>query len=322
MAKREDVRDAQKGWTVNIIDNSHNHPLIPSTAYPEMRRLTLEQVKHCEDQFKIFSKTSSILASLRSTFPDVLATTQDVANLRNKWKRDQQKGSTDAENVLGMLDELPSSAVYRAFLTDQGRLVGLLITSRTALAITDQFPTVLVADCTYKTNAYRLPLLQLVGMTAENQTFTSAAILVLNETRDWYELALAAYRDVMGPVVKPDVIVTDRDNQLIAAVRSIYPDAKQMLCSWHLSKNLVAKGKAGVPQDKWEAFERDWRRYLVSARTVNELDEGIINFERLYAHVPVLKAAYQYAIELLELKEYFVHAYTNSFLHFGQRDTS
>ena len=41
----------------------------------------------------------------------------------------------------------------------------------TSIQLLNAFCSVLIMDCTYKTNRYRLPLLEIVGVTSTNLTF-------------------------------------------------------------------------------------------------------------------------------------------------------
>ncbi|KAG5553673.1 hypothetical protein RHGRI_011536 [Rhododendron griersonianum] len=43
------------------------------------------------------------------------------------------------------------------------------------------FPQVLLMDCTYKTNRYRFPLLQIVGVTSTEKTFSVAFAFIDRE---------------------------------------------------------------------------------------------------------------------------------------------
>lgn len=44
----------------------------------------------------------------------------------------------------------------------------------TSLDLLHVFPHVLLMDCTYKTNNYRMPLLEIIGMTSTDMTFSMA----------------------------------------------------------------------------------------------------------------------------------------------------
>ncbi|KAH1214178.1 hypothetical protein GmHk_14G041962 [Glycine max] len=49
----------------------------------------------------------------------------------------------------------------------------------------------------------------------------------------------------------PEVIVTDRDLSLINAVKTVFPDATNLLCWFHIDKNVKAKCKTLVDNAHW-----------------------------------------------------------------------
>ena len=48
----------------------------------------------------------------------------------------------------------------------------------------------------------------------------------------------------------PVVIVTDRDLSLMNAVKTVFPDATNLLCRFHIDRNVKAKCKTLVAQKK------------------------------------------------------------------------
>ena len=92
------------------------------------------------------------------------------------------------------------------------------------------FPHVLVMDSTYKTNRYRMPLLEIVGVTSTEMTFSVASVYLMKEKADNYTWALNILRSVMDAKFLPSVIVTDRELALINAIGIVFPTAKHLLC--------------------------------------------------------------------------------------------
>ncbi|XP_024632927.1 protein FAR1-RELATED SEQUENCE 5 [Medicago truncatula] len=106
------------------------------------------------------------------------------------------------------------------------------------------FSTVLVFDSTYKTNNYRLPLLEFVGNTSTMKTFYIAFAYMIYERQDNVYWALERCREMLhSKDLYPKVVVTDRDNALINVVENVFPKATTMLCSYHIGQNVRAKCK-------------------------------------------------------------------------------
>ncbi|CAG8662882.1 24206_t:CDS:2 [Cetraspora pellucida] len=62
-----------------------------------------------------------------------------------------------------------------------------------------------------------------------------------NETEADYKWALSYVSRIFNGISYPNVIVTDRELALISAISKIFPTTKQILCIWHINKNILAK---------------------------------------------------------------------------------
>ena len=106
------------------------------------------------------------------------------------------------------------------------------------------FSTVLVLDSTYKTNKYRLPLLEFVGNTSTMKTFSIAFAYMMSVRQDNITWALERSRELLhSKDLYPKVVVTDRNNALINVVETVFSNAATLLCSYHIGQNVRAKCK-------------------------------------------------------------------------------
>ena len=125
----------------------------------------------------------------------------------------------------------------------------------TSLDLLRTFPQVLIMDCTYKTNRYQMPLLEIVWVTSTENTFSIYIIHIQNEREDCYSWALCILRKVIGNGVLPSIIVTDREMTLMNAISIVFPGAKHLLCRWHINRNILAKcKKLFETKEKWDQF--------------------------------------------------------------------
>ncbi|XP_028098245.1 uncharacterized protein LOC114297967 [Camellia sinensis] len=96
-------------------------------------------------------------------------------------------------------------------------------TSRIFLAyLLRSLPKVLIMDCPYKTNRYRLPLLEIVGVTSTDMSFSVAFAYLQFERIDNYVWVLTTLRSPFDDIVIPEVIVTDRKLALMNAIDSAF----------------------------------------------------------------------------------------------------
>jgi hypothetical protein len=87
-------------------------------------------------------------------------------------------------------------------------------------------------DCTYKTNRYSLPLLDIVGFALTRSTFYIAFTFIKDEYNDSYELILQCLAKVYDSLnlPYPSTILIDKEDTLIKAITSIFLDIKGMVC--------------------------------------------------------------------------------------------
>ncbi|CAG8821437.1 2829_t:CDS:2, partial [Cetraspora pellucida] len=64
-----------------------------------------------------------------------------------------------------------------------------------------------------------------------------------NEEEEDYCWALNNVTSLFNGVLKPDIIITDQELALINALRIIFPYSTNLLCIWHISKNILKNCK-------------------------------------------------------------------------------
>ena len=96
---------------------------------------------------------------------------------------------------------------------------------------------VFLVDNNYKTNRYKIPLLDFVGVTPTGMTY-SAIVWALERFR-----GLFLRNDIL-----PIVIVTNRDLALMNALKIVFLECINLLCRFHIDKNVKAKCKLLIGQ--------------------------------------------------------------------------
>ena len=113
-----------------------------------------------------------------------------------------------------------------------------------AVKLTNACNLVFLIDSTYKTNKYRLSLLDIIGVTPIRITFSAAFAYLEGERLNYVVWALQRFQ---GLFLKHDallgVIVTDRDLALMNAMKIVFFEANNLLCQFHIDKNVKAKCK-------------------------------------------------------------------------------
>jgi hypothetical protein len=123
-------------------------------------------------------------------------------------------------------------------------------------------------DYTYKTNRFKMPLLHIVSFAYTGATFTSAIAFLSAKMIEDYEWALNTNKGFMGNYL-PLAIVIDRELALMRATEIAFPVA-QMLCQWHICKNVMAKHRTGFTEEDWQTFMTSFSG-VMRAGTKNKL---------------------------------------------------
>ncbi|KAH1222037.1 hypothetical protein GmHk_12G035304 [Glycine max] len=164
---------------------------------------------------------------------------------------------------------------------------------------------VFLIDSTYKTNRYKLSLLDFVGVTPTGITFSTKRFRGLFLRRD----------DLLV------VIVTDRDLTLINAVKTVFPECTNLLCRFHIDKNVKAKCKSLIGQkNAWEYVMDAWGS-LVDCPFEQQFHECLKKFEIACSPWPMF-VDYINETWIIPHKEKFITAWTNKVMHLENPTTN
>jgi len=115
-------------------------------------------------------------------------------------------------------------------------------THPTSVKLFNNFPIVLIMDSTYKTNLYRMPLFEIVGVTSTYLTYSVGFAFMTSEKEDNFTWALQMLLKLLGPNSDmPKVVVTDRDTSMMNVVSNVLPDSSAILCYFHVGKNVRSR---------------------------------------------------------------------------------
>jgi hypothetical protein len=153
------------------------------------------------------------------------------------------------------------------------RLEQLFFAHLDAVELWKQHPDIILMDCTYKTNRFRMPLLNICVVAGNKKTIQVALCFLSGEKEVSYEWAMKCLRELMekSGTSHPTCIVTDWEKALMNALDHIFPSSAHLLCTWHVNMNILANCWKHFPKDqpgstarapnvvdpKWEAFLKD-----------------------------------------------------------------
>ncbi|CAN6718572.1 unnamed protein product [Malus baccata var. baccata] len=251
----------------------HNHELSNDMCgHPFCRQFLQEEILRIKEMRKAGIPPRQILFSLRQGNPHLQVVSRNIYNLRAKIVKEK----------LG-----EGGFTYNIEYDHESHLTHLIFAHPLTIELTKSYPYVFVMDCTYKTNKYKMPLLDIIGVSSFNTSFYSCFILGVDN--------------------HPMVIITDRELALMNAIRIVFPSTSNLLCVWHIEKNILANCKAHFEEEvDWIDFISTWK-ILIQSPDETSFNEAWSRFEVKYEEK---KSVLKYILGTwLPYKEKFVSAW-------------
>nr|XP_004507516.1 protein FAR-RED ELONGATED HYPOCOTYL 3-like [Cicer arietinum] len=250
------------GWYLHVICGLHNHELAKKlTGHSFLGRLSQDEKNVLGDMTKNFVKPKNILMTLRDHNVESLTTIKQVYNARQAYRTSLRGNRTEMQHLLTLMKR--DKYVYQYKKVDgSDELRDIFWTHPDAITLVNNFHIILIMDSTYKTCRYRMPLLEIIGVTSTEMTFCVGFAYLQSERVDNFTWALQMVKEQItsGEV---EVIVTDRDLALMNAVENVFPKAVNLLCLFHICKNVKVKCKMIVfPKKKQVQIMEAWEALL------------------------------------------------------------
>ncbi|GAU13438.1 hypothetical protein TSUD_127340 [Trifolium subterraneum] len=164
-------------------------------------------------------------------------TIKHIYNARYRLKKFSRGPRTEMQQLIKCL--LEGIYLYtHGVLPDTEMLSDILWAPPDSVKLFHTFLTMLIMDLTYKTNKYRLPLVEFFGSTSIGNTYVVAFVFLTSEKEENFVWALQSVHNLLRCKEDVKVIVTDRDPTLMKAVNTIFPKCTALLCRYHIQINV------------------------------------------------------------------------------------
>lgn len=246
------MRGLDDSWHLSIKEPSHNHEATLAVSHPILRKfmMTSRIKQSIETQSTFNVAPQKILAGLRAggddEHPMILA--RDIYNAKAVIKRRKLGPLTPLQALFRNLEhdenwfykhEVDENNQVRVFPASLSLTNGAncqlkyLFFSKTSshLMMKDNWE-VLLMNCTYKTNKFKMPLCIITGITSLNTTFYVAFCFMSEEHADDYLWLLQqlALLYIHIDVSRPKVVITDGEKGLISSIHKVFPGTVNLLC--------------------------------------------------------------------------------------------
>nr|KAJ0186149.1 hypothetical protein LSAT_V11C900470640 [Lactuca sativa] len=301
-------------WVLKAKNLTHNYePSTDISGHPSFRRLSPNDVQSVKNMTLSGIPPRQILSSLRQQNPNIPAVSRTIYNLKAKIRK-QNLGNRSM--VSALFEEFEKEGfIYDILHNSVGHITHLFIAHPLSVKLSKAFSNIFVMDCTYKTNKYNMPLLDIIGVSCFSTSFYSGE----REDEDSYIWALSVFKKTLENH-EPSVIMSDRELALMNAINMVFPNTTNLLCIWHIEKNVLAYCKKHFAHgEEFDLFMFNWNNVAYST-TITIFEQNWAKFELFYQ---TKKVAIEYIKNTwLPWKEKFVSAWTKKYLHFGNRSSS
>ncbi|XP_052732487.1 PKS-NRPS hybrid synthetase cheA-like [Vigna angularis] len=282
------------GWVLKVMCGHHNHELAETlVGHPYAGRLNTSEKSLLVDMTKSKVTPANILLTLKQNNDRNVTTIKQIYNARHAYKRSLRGSRTELQQLMMLLDR--DKYIHWSRCADDSEVV---------------------------TDLYRLPLLEIVGMTSTGLTFSAAFAFLSTERQSNFTWALEKLKGLfLTSEGGPKVIVTDRDLALMNAISSVFPESYQMLCRFHILKNVKAKCKMLVHSTEvWEVLMDAWENVMDCADE-SLFVEYVNGFQYVSRSWPLF---FEYVNQtwIIPYSTYFVKFWTNKVMHLGNTTTN
>jgi hypothetical protein len=333
IAKLENNLEDELGlgsWIFTVKCPDHNHPPTkPSASVPHrMEALKKPEVRReLEKEWPKGSRVNSTLKGLRLDLEDPIFKPQDIWNANAVFKAATMGSLTPTQALMRYLTESPEWYVDSKKKEYNDELQFLFFTPKVMQKLLRLNMEILIIDCTYKTNKYKMPLLIITEVTAINTTFYAGFCFMRGENYTDYvwvmEALVRLYNYLDLPY--PTTVISDGDKALSPALSHVFHGeghrVNHLLCIWHINQNVTANCKKYFPtNEEWEAFYKRWKD-VVYATTSEILEE---RYYALHHDYPDANwGIFDYLEEhLWPRRRKWAKYYTDQVLHFGNTSSS
>ncbi|CAL4930646.1 unnamed protein product [Urochloa decumbens] len=277
------LRTEDDGWYIKFHEAEHNHELMKSCgekrqwlSHDTIDERAVELIKYLRENNVSLTKVHCILGSMYGSMENIPGTKRSLRAICNSIARDQM--DDDVHKTLAVFREIRKKDPDFQFsvLPDaNNQIKNLLWINGRSREQYKCFGDVVTFDTTYCTNIYKMPFGLFVGVNNHFQTTIFGGVFMKDETIPSFEWVFKEFASLMGGNA-PSVIFTDQCSAMASAIKSVWKEARHLLCKWHVFKD--APSKLGALYKKGSAFRKLFHKIINDMLTIDE-------FERAWAYM-------------------------------------
>ncbi|KAI5395777.1 hypothetical protein KIW84_062092 [Lathyrus oleraceus] len=282
--------------------------------------MTTYEKQHVADLTKRHVPPRHILLSLQDRDPENVTRITQVYKHKSVIQKEIRGPRSEIQHLFKLIED--AGYVYWSRKKDDSEVVREIFWAHPdSVKLLNIFLIVLIMDSTYKTNKYRQPLFGIVGMTSTELTFVVAFAYMESEQTENFCWVLEKLKELfVKKDLCPQVILTDRDLSLMKAIEIVFLRSINLLCRFHINKNVGAKCKQHVVNDLQKTIDTLWMEVVWASDEVeygqrlHQLEQACVDYSGFMNYV---KDTW-----LTPHKHRFVGEWINRVLHLGNTTTN
>ncbi|KAH1239076.1 Protein FAR1-RELATED SEQUENCE 6 [Glycine max] len=236
-----------EGWAVKLICGIHNHELATTlVGHPYAGRLTDDE--------------KNIIANM--TKSNQLHHNQTIYNARRAYRSSIRGDDSEMQHLMRLLER--DQYIHWHRLKDEDVVRDLFWCHPDAVKLCNTCHLVFLIDNTYKTNRYRLPLLDIVGVTPTGMTFSAGFAYLEGERVNNLVWALERFhidknvkakcKSLVGQKNVWDYVMDSWGNLVDCPSEQEFPEHLQRVESAHWSLKRILQNSVGDLCSVWDAM--------------------------------------------------------------------
>ena len=307
-------------WALKIVSSEHNHSSTLTETHSILRRMTMtEKIQlNIARQIRIQNRSSKILLILRLDVDEKFSLfhSRDIYNAKIAIRRKALESLTSVQILMRQLNDDDWKFDYQK--NDRDQITHLFFFKASSHRILKINHEILLMNCIYKINRYKMSLLIIIDQTALHIIFYVAFVFIFDEKEENYRWILRQLKSLYQflSLSALTALITDCDKRLIIVIRKKYAIVNHLLCIWHINNNVLTNCKRQfVTTEKWKSFFDSWK-IITKIFSFDEFNITWNSFQTTYNSSHSNCVSYILSTYIDSYKWKFVKYWTDQMFHF------
>ena len=320
IAKRTNAYKNDDDWKLIVKNLFYNHFSTLFESHFTLRKIALNEkiMNSIQRQFKANIAFAQILSILRldKKEENSMFKSQNIYNAKMKIRRKKLDALTFVQILMKQLNE--KNWMFRYDIDENDQILILFFNRVFSQKMLKLNSEILIMNCTYKINIYKMSLLIITKQTAINIIFYVTFVFFSQKNEIFYSWTFEQLKELyrLHQIFVSSVIITDCETKLISIMKIVYSKISHLFCVWHINNNVLTQCRKKFDTLKiWQKFFNRWKT-MIYASTLKQY-ETIWNIMHNFYHVSHSRQIeYLFEIYLRLHKQKFVTYWIDQMFHF------